>query len=127
MPRPLLLDTTAFIPALRNPDRHIALRRLVVRPRRQQAAITQLLAPFARLDRLLVPTEEEWVAAGRLIAHARWRHGDMEPRDHYTDALIAHVAARIGATIVTAIAPDFRHWVTLGRLNVTVRADIQSV
>lgn len=145
MPRPLLLDTTVFVAALRDPERHIALRRLIVRPhcyvtvvtatelhagvhsRRQQAAIMQLLAAFVRFDRFLVPTREEWVAVGRLIAHARWRFGDMEPRDHYPDALIAYMAARIGATIITANVADFRRWITLGRLDATVTADLQAL
>jgi predicted nucleic acid-binding protein len=89
--------------------------------REHQAAVVQLLTVFSRFDRLLAPTGEEWVAAGRLIAHARWRQGDMEPRDHYPDVLIAYMAARIGATLVTANVADFRRWVVLGGLDIPVR------
>ena len=137
--RPLLFDTTVLIAALREPARLAVLRRLAAnhrcyltgvtvaelhagaRSRVQQAAVAQLTAVFARFDRLLTPTATEWEAAGRLIAHARWRRGAMEPRDHYPDVLIAQIAARLGAAIVTANLADFRSWIALGRLNAVVR------
>ena len=139
MTRPPLLDTTVLIAALRDPARLAALRHLIAarhcyltavtvaelhagaRSREQQAAVAQLTAVFARFDRLLAPTVTEWAAAGRLIARARWRQGAMEPRDHYPDALIAQVADRLGATIVTANVADFRAWIALGRLDATVQ------
>ncbi len=139
MTRPLLLDTTVLIAALRHEGRLAALRRLIAtgrpyltavtvaelhagaRSREQAAAVAGLTTVFARFDRLLAPTAAEWAAAGRLIARARWRRGAMEPRDHYPDALITQVAARLGATIVTANLADFRAWSALGRLDVTVR------
>ena len=40
----------------------------------------------------------------------------MEPRDHYPDALIVQVAARLGATIVTANLADFRLASTLATM-----------
>lgn len=141
MTRPLLLDTTVLIAALRDGARLAALRRLVAagrpyltavtvaelqagaRTREQAAAVADLTAVFARFERLLAPTVAEWEAAGRLIARARWRQGAMEPRDHYPDALIAQVTARLGATIVTANRADFRAWIALGRLDATVRED----
>lgn len=141
MTRPLLLDTTILIAALRDGARLVALRRLVAtgrpyltavtvaelhagaRTREQAAAVAALAAVFARFDRLLAPAAAEWEAAGRLIARARWRRRAMEPRDHYPDALIAQVAARLGATIVTANRADFRAWIALGRLDATVRED----
>ena len=137
--RPLLLDTTVLIAALRDPARLVALRRLATtrrcyltaitvaelqsgaRTREQQAAVARLTAVFSRFDRLLAPTAAEWEAAGRLIAHARWRQGAMEPRDHYPDVLIAQIAGRIGAAIVTANLADFRTWIALGGLDATVQ------
>ena len=145
MPRPLVLDTTVFVLALRDPARLASLRRSILRQqcyvtavtaielhagarsRSQQTAVAQLISTFARYDRLLVPTSDEWAGAGRLIAHARWRHGDMKPRDHYPDVLIACVAARLGATIITANAADFRRWVTLGGLDANVTSDLQRI
>jgi predicted nucleic acid-binding protein len=139
--RPLLLDTTVLVAALRDESRLAALRRLVAtgrpyltavtvaelqvgaRSRNQAVAVAGLTTVFARFDRLLSPTVAEWDAAGRLIARARWRHGAMEPRDHYPDVLIAQVAHRLGATIVTANRADFRTWITLGRLDATVREE----
>lgn len=137
--RPLLFDTTVLIAALRDETRLAALRRLVAtrrcyltavtvaelqagaRSREQAAAVAGLTAVFARFERLLTPTAAEWGAAGRLIARARWRRGAMEPRDHYADVLIAEVAARLGATIVTANLADFRSWIALGKLDATVQ------
>ncbi len=137
--RPLLFDTTVLIAALRDPARLAALRRLAAthrcyltgitvaelhagaRSRAQQAAVAQLTTVFARFDRLLTPTAAEWEAAGRLIARARWRRGAIEPRDHYPDVLIAQVAARLGAAIVTANLADFRTWIALGRLDAVVQ------
>lgn len=139
MTRPLLFDTTVLIAALRDPARLGALRRRVAtrrpyltavttaelhagaRSREQVAAGATLVAVFARFDRLLAPTAAEWEAAGRLIARARWRRGAMEPRDHCPDALIAQVADRLGAAVVTANLADFRAWIALGRLDAVVQ------
>ncbi len=136
--RPLLFDTTVLIASLREPPRLAMLRRLVAtrrcyltavtiaelhagaRSRAQAAAVAQLTAVFARFARLLAPTAAEWEAAGQLIARARWRRGAMEPRD-YPDALIAIVAARLGAAIVTANLADFRSWIVLGKLDATAQ------
>ncbi|CAA9567067.1 MAG: hypothetical protein AVDCRST_MAG88-1992 [uncultured Thermomicrobiales bacterium] len=45
----------------------------------------------------------------------------MEPHDHYPDALIAVIAARLGAAIVTANLADFCSWIVLGKLDATVQ------
>lgn len=139
MTRPLLLDTTVLVAALRDEVRLSPLRRMVAthqcyltavtvaelhagaRSRPQQAAVAQLTAVFTRFGRLLTPTAADWEGAGRLIARARWRRGMMEPRDHYPDALIALAADRLGATIVTANLADFRSWIALGKLDATAR------
>jgi predicted nucleic acid-binding protein len=86
----------------------------------QAALIEQLAALFARQDRHLTPAATEWAAAGRLIARAIARRGFMEPRDHYPDVLIAQIAERIGAAVITDNAADFREWIRLGRLDSTV-------
>ncbi len=44
----------------------------------------------------------------------------MEPRDHYPDVLIAQIADRLGAAIVTDNVGDLRDWIALGRLDATV-------
>lgn len=126
MTRPLLFDTTVLVAALRDEARLAALRRLAAtrrchltavtvaelqagaRSREQAAAVAGLTAVFARFERLLAPTAAEWEVAGRLIARARWLRGAMEPRDRYPDVLIAQVAARLGAAIVTVNRADFR-------------------
>ena len=138
MPRPLLFDTTVFIVAIRDPARLPALQRAATTRRcyltavtiaelyagarspRQTALIDRLALLFARDQRLLVPEAGEWAAAGRLIARAIIRRGAMEPRDHYPDVLIAQIADRIGAAIVTDNVSDLRDWIALGRLDATV-------
>lgn len=137
--RLLLLDTTVLIAALRDPARMVSLRRMVAtqrcsltaviiaelyagsRSRAQQAAVAQLIAVFARFARILTPTAGEWETAGRLIAHARWARGAMEPRDHFADVLIAQVADRLGAAILTANVSHFRSWIAFGKLNAVVQ------
>lgn len=46
----------------------------------------------------------------------------MEPRDHYPDVLIAQMAGRIGASVVTDNVADLRRWIRLGRLDAAVPA-----
>ena len=138
MPRPLLYDTTALIAAIRDPARLPAIHRAALSGRHyltaitiaelqsgarspQQAALIERLAMlFARHGALLAPRADEWAAAGRLIARAIRRRCAMEPRDHYPDVLIAQVAGRLGAAIVTDNASDLRFWVALGRLDARV-------
>ena len=138
MPRPLLFDTTALVAAIRDPTRLPALQRAAgsgrcyltavtvaelhagARSPHQAALIDRLAALFARDERLLAPVADEWAAAGRLVARAIARRGMMEPRDHYPDALIALLAGRIGAAIVTDNVADLRGWIALGRLDATV-------
>lgn len=138
MPRPFLFDTTALIAAIRDPRRMDGFRRAAgsqryylsaitiaelqagVRTAQQAALIEQLARLFAQNDRLLVPTASEWSAAGRIIARAIARRGAMEPRDHYPDALLAQIAGRIGAAVITSNASDIREWIALGRLNAAV-------
>lgn len=141
-PRPLIFDTTLLVRALRDLRYLAALLRLIRRrpcytttvtiaelyagalTREHWAGVNSLVASFMRLDRLLTPTGDEWLAAGRLIAHGRRRFGGMEPRDHYPDVLIAQVTTRLGATLITANVADFQRWAELGRLNMTARADV---
>ena len=138
MAQPLLYDTTALVAAIRDQARLPALRRAALSSRGYLTSVTvaelqagarspqhaslidQLATLFARQDRLLTPTEAEWMATGRLIARAVMMRGAMEPRDHYPDVLIAQIASRIGATVVTDNAADFRGWIQLGRLDSTV-------
>lgn len=138
MTRPLLFDTTALIGAIRDPSRLTWLRRAAGSPRyyltsvtiaelhsgarttQQAFLIEQLARLFARDGRLLTPTADEWSAAGRMIARAIIRSGAMEPRDHYPDALIAQIAGRMEAAIITDNVGDLRGWIALGRLNATI-------
>ena len=76
-------------------------------------------------DRLLVPTADEWVVAGTLLARRARLYGAVRPRDHLPDVLIVVSAARIGGEILTANARDFEAWAELARragLDVSVKA-----
>lgn len=137
MSRPFLFDTTALIAAIREPQRLAGFRRAAgsqryfltaiaiaelqagARTAQQAALIEQLARLFASDDRLLAPTAHEWSAAGRVIARAIGQRGAMEPRDHYPDALIAQLAGRIGAAVITSNVSDIRDWIVLGRLDAT--------
>ena len=142
MARPVVVDTSLLIHALRrHPRAGVLLARLIQARRirfcsvvvgelyagarsRSEAAALDRLAATARHDGLaLVPSWDDWILANQLIArHVRLR-GDLQPRDHLADALITVCAGRIGATVLTANLRHFDVWARLARaagLDVTV-------
>lgn len=141
MARPVVLDTTEFIGALRRPDRLPALTRAVrlrrlwltsitvaelyagTRSVRDARHLDRVVDTFTRADHLITPTPDEWRHAGRLIARCIRRYGAIEPRDHLADVLIVLIAARLHGTVVTANVGHFERWSRLARqagLDVTV-------
>lgn len=44
----------------------------------------------------------------------------MEPRDHYPDVLIAQIAHRLGAAIISENVDDLRGRIALGRLDAAI-------
>jgi predicted nucleic acid-binding protein len=128
---------TVFIAAIRDPARLPALQRAATRrcyltaitiaelyagarSSRQTALIDRLALLIACDQRLLAPEADEWAAAGRSIVRAIVRRGAMEPRDHHPDVLLARIADRIGAAIVTDNVSVLRDRIALGRLDATV-------
>ena len=65
---------------------------------------------FGTIDRLLVPTEQEWLTAGQVLPRYARRHGALKPSQHVADLLIALGAARVAGEVVTDNLVDFRRW-----------------
>lgn len=90
----------------------------------------QLFGRFVALmsdeGRILTPSEEDWIIAGRLISRRIRLHGPLRPRDHLADVLIVVSAARIGGTVITANLRHVEPWAALARsarLDVRVAPD----
>lgn len=64
---------------------------------------------FERVNRLVVPLQSDWVAAGRVLARIGEKHGyeAIGQARMTNDALIAMTAARNGFTVLTRNAADF--------------------
>lgn len=141
MPRPLVPDTTALIGAIRDPRSTLLdaiLRGQVwlssvvtcelyagTRSPDERRLLDRLVRGAARGDRLLVPTQADWVGAGTLIATRIRLQGVLRPRDHLADVLIVVSAARLAADVVTANRRHFEAWTALARragLDVAVAA-----
>lgn len=124
----LLLDTSIIIPFLGN----IAYDRFVwTRLIREQVYISsvsgmELLAGsvspdqvakaeafldrLGRRGRIVTPTHEEWLRAGKMLARYQNRFGHIEPSDHVNDVLILLAAERLGAELATENGDHFRLW-----------------
>jgi predicted nucleic acid-binding protein len=74
-------------------------------------------------NRLLVPTQNDWIRAGTLVARRVRLFGSMRVRDHLADVLILLAAAHINGEVLTANVRHFEAWARLARragLDVTV-------
>lgn len=83
------------------------------RSRNDALLLDRFVALLQRLERLLIPTADEWRTAGRLLARRVRLYGPLRPRDHLADVLILVSAARIGGTVVTANVRHFTMWASL--------------
>ncbi|MBI2942036.1 MAG: PIN domain-containing protein [Chloroflexi bacterium] len=93
------------------------------RSRDDAHAIDRVVATMERLRRLLVPTADDWIRAGRLLARRTRLQGAIRPRDHLSDVLILLSAARLKGTVVTDNVRHLDMWAELARtagLDVTV-------
>lgn len=84
----------------------------------QAKAIADLAKQLDKVDRLLVPTLEDWIEAGKILNNLlrgarsknRGRTPKLPPEEKqrlFRDALIARCAKRAGATLVTDNVKDF--------------------
>ena len=131
MARPLVLDTTALVRAIREPRPplfdaifrgQVWLSSVVAcalyagtRSQRERQVLDRLTRGAARGQRLLVPTAEEWTQAGTLIARRIRLQGLVRPRDHLADVLIVVSAARVRGEILTNNRRHFESWIELAR------------
>ncbi len=141
MARPLVADTTAFVQAIRAADAaffEAVLRGQVwlsavvacelyagTRSADEARLLDRLVRGARARERLLLPTTEDWAAAGRLLARRARLSGGVRPRDHLADVLIVVSAGRIGGEVLTANRVHVEAWAALARragLDVRVRA-----
>ena len=139
MARPLIPDTPVFVAATRDSPGALSglfsagqiwLSSVVAcelyagthSPRERQ--LLALLVRGARQQqRLLIPTLDDWLLAGTLIARRTRLEGSIRARDHLADLLIIVSAARIGGEIQTANRRHFEAWIRVARrsgLDVTL-------
>jgi predicted nucleic acid-binding protein len=87
-------------------------------------ALDRIAGAMARVERLIVPSVDDWARAGRMIARRIRVDGALRPRDHLADVLILMSAARIGGVVLTANLRHFEAWERLAHsagLDVTVQ------
>jgi predicted nucleic acid-binding protein len=124
--RPVLLDSSVYVTALRAADDAVlALRRLAAdapvwlsavvleelyagtsRPDRR--VVERLEYDFERAGRILVPSLSDWTEAGKVLARLATEYGyERIGQARLTnDALIAMSAARRGITVITVNEKD---------------------
>ena len=123
-----LLDTSVWIPYLRNGTHAAIVDPLIARGRvwlhsivlfelyagagnaRDKKDIDALAEVARRLDRLIHPLPEDFMLAGQVVAAYSARHGRVRPRDHSHDLLIAIGAGRTRTLLLTANLTDMRRW-----------------
>ena len=76
---------------------------------RAQREVEGLERDFDRINRILVPTLNDWTRSGQVLARvaAKYHYENVGLGRLTNDALIATSAARIGARVVTANEKDF--------------------
>ncbi len=125
--RPVLLDSSVYITALRGGSQAVlTLRRWTADAplwlsavvleelyagvnERDRHVVERLERDFNKARRVLVPNLSDWAQAGRVLARLAARYGyERIGQGRLTnDALIAMSAARQGITVVTANQRDF--------------------
>lgn len=116
-----IFDTSILIDQIRS-DKHRSRIPLVIGPIRISAVVlaeltrgavtktdTEILRALAKNQKILTPTEKNWIESGELLAKMRTDHG-FEPtklRDLHFDVLIALTARSCGACLITSNRADF--------------------
>ena len=126
--QPVLFDTSIYIMALRMAGEAVlSLRRIAgsapiwlssvvleelyagANPRHSRP-VERLERDFQRVARILVPNLMDWTQTGRVLSRlaAKYDYERIGKGRLTNDALIAMSAARLGITVVTANARDFK-------------------
>jgi predicted nucleic acid-binding protein len=126
--RPVLFDSSIYISALRTgEDAALTLRRLAADApvwlssvvleelyagvsARARHVVERLERDFDRAKRILVPNLSDWTQTGKALARlaAEYDYEQIVRGRLTNDALIAMSAGRLGITVITANARDFR-------------------
>ncbi len=78
------------------------------RQEQEQAALDSFVEPFVDTSRVLVPSQDAWCQAGRVLARLADTHGiDVRRSSIHHDAIIAASAREDGFTIITSNLADF--------------------
>lgn len=126
--RPLLFDASVLIPLIRGEAYEDLFRRALRsgRARMSSVVMQELYAgahtpadkrdydainqAFVNRGYIVTPDHADWTASGVLLARYQRLYGEVEPRDHINDILIALCAVQVNASLVTENATDMRRW-----------------
>ena len=126
--QPVLFDSSIYISALRTrEDAVLTLRRLAAdapvwlssvvleelyagASARARHVVERLERDFDRAKRVLVPNLSDWTQTGKVLARvaAKYDYEQIGRGRLTNDALIAMSAGRLGITVITANARDFK-------------------
>src|ERR1700693_6316664 len=126
--QPVLFDSSIYISALRTgEDAALTLRGLAADApvwlssvvleelyagvsTRARHAVERLERDFHRASRILVPNLRDWTQTGKVLARlaAKYDYEQIGRGRLSNDALIAMSAGRLGITVITANARDFK-------------------
>ena len=126
--QPVLFDSSIYISALRTGENGaLTVRRLAAdapvwlssvvleelyagASARARHAVERLERDFHRAQRILVPNLSDWTQTGKVLARlaAKYDYEQIGRGRLTNDALIAMSASRLGITVITANARDFR-------------------
>jgi predicted nucleic acid-binding protein len=128
-----LFDSSVLIPWLRTRNYEdlvataFAARRFVLstvvwmelyagtRQRADKQDLDRMVRALAGIGRVVAPEPEDFYAAGQVVAFYIRRYGQIAPRDHTNDILIALGAWRADAELVTVNRQDMERWQRLLR------------
>ncbi len=83
---------------------------MLVPSARARHVVERLERDFDRAKRVLVPNLSDWTQTGKVLAHvvAKYDYEQIGRGRLTNDALIAMSAGRLGITVITANARDFK-------------------
>ncbi len=115
--RPLLFDSSVLIPMIRGEAYEELFQRALRTGRARLSSVVMqelyvgaqtradkrnydgINQAFVRRGYVVTPSHEDWTLSGVLLAQYQQRYGDVEPRDHINDLLIALGAVRADADV----------------------------
>jgi predicted nucleic acid-binding protein len=85
------------------------------RSRGDKQDLDRIVQSLSSVDRVVSPAPEDFYTAGQLLATYSRRHGQITPRDHANDILIALGAWRAQADLYSVNRQDMERWQQLMR------------